>query len=365
MANLRTARVLALLALSLLVLVWLTVDRLGSAGVTAELRLSGSTMGTTFSVQVPAGEVTDRSELSRAIQRELDAIDQLLSTYDPASEISRLNRHADTTAFLVSESTLSVLLMAREVAERSGGALDVTAAPLVAAWGFGADGMEARHPTEEDLRFLLAAVGYEKLDVDAETRSVRKLDPSLSVDLSAIAKGYGVDRVAELLVERGVPSFLVEVGGEIRVRGRNSDGNPWRIAIEAPQRSQRNVYGVVEMSAGALATSGDYRDFREIDGARYAHIVDPRSGRARLQKDFSVSVFAPQAMAADAWATALTALGPAAGYDLALREGVAALFVERIEEGFRSRTTSGFPSFSSSERFSFDSEPAAADEGPR
>lgn len=340
-------RVLVLLALSLALLMGLTVDRLRDTSALPEIQLSGSTMGTTFAVRVLDGGIVDRNELSRAIQHQLDTVDHLLSTYDSASEVSRFNRHVDTTGFSASEITRSVLLVGREVSERSNGALDVTVAPIVNAWGFGSTSARKQAPDDEHLRGLLGSVGYRKLRVDLETGKLYKEDPDVSVDLSAIAKGYGVDQVVDLLESRGLPSFLVEVGGEVRVHGLNSAGEPWKVAIEAPVPFQRIVYGVIGMTEGAVATSGDYRDFLEIDGVRYAHIVDPRDGRAQPQKDFSVSVLSSTAVLADAWATALAVLGPRAGYDLALREGIAALFLERTDEGIRAISTPAFPALQS------------------
>ena len=300
----------------------------------------GFTMGTSFGVTVEA-------EMSRAehdsvrslIEHRLDRVNRLMSTFDSTSELSRLNRHASTEPFPVSEELLEVLAMAHEVSERSAGAFDVTVAPLVDAWGFGPGDRAYPTPDATQLSSLRERVGYRLIDLDHRERTVSKTNPQTVMDLSAIAKGYGVEAVASSLLERGYTSFLVDIGGELKAIGRRSEGRAWRVGIELPDETAVGLHGTVDLIDEAVATSGDYRNFYEDDGVRYAHIIDPRSGSPIRLRGASVSVVHRHAAVADAWATALTVLGPSDGYNLALREGIAALFIMRSNGDFQSLIT--------------------------
>ena len=304
---------------------------------------AGTTMGTSYHVTVDADlTAEDRARVRETIEESLDRVNNLMSTYDTASELSRFNRYAGTDPVPASAELLEVLEMAAEVSERSGGAFDVTVAPLVDAWGFGPSDPPDGTPDDETLAALRATVGYRRIVVDTTVGTVAKTVPETWVDLSAIAKGYGVDRVAAALGELGLTSFLAEVGGEVKAVGRRRDGRAWRVGIERPEEMARALYGVVELTDQALATSGDYRNYYDEGGVRYAHIIDPRSGRPILFHGASVTVAHPSTAIADAWATALTVLGPHEGFELARREGVAALFVTREDGAYRSRATPRF-----------------------
>lgn len=332
------------LASTLAVLGALTVWRLGSAPARAPYEIAGLTMGTTYSVRVDAEMGPAAREALRAVvEQRLQRINRMMSTYDTSSELSRFNRSERSDPFPLSGEIIEVLTLAREISERSDGAFDVTVAPLVDAWGFGAgaEPLPAR-PDAATLDALTARVGYERIDIDPDAGTVTKSHPETVVDLSAIAKGYGVAAVAESLRDRGLTSFLVEVGGELEAVGRRRDGRPWRVGIEAPDPASRRVYATVDLVDQAIATSGDYRDFFEDDHGTYAHIIDPRTGWPIPYAGIAVTVLHPDAAAADAWATALTVLGPDAGFVLASSEGVAALFVTRAREGFRARSTPAF-----------------------
>ncbi len=302
---------------------------------------SGLTMGTTYSVQLVADPLAGY-RLRDTVQALLDSVDHLMSTYDSTSELSRFNRHSATTSFPVSRQTLEVLAVARSVSERSGGAFDVTVAPLVNAWGFGPSGKPAVTPSEAELEDLADAVGYRLLTIDSAQGTLVKANPDLVVDLSAIAKGYAVDQVAAALESLGVASFLVEVGGEVKTRGRKNDGTAWSVGIELPDTDVRRAYRAVPLVDMAIATSGDYRNFYEVGGVRYAHIIDPRTRRPARHAGASVSVLHADAVVADAWATALSVLGPEEGFALAQQERLAALFLVRSGDGFATRETSRF-----------------------
>ena len=313
--------------------------------VTPGHAFEGTTMGTTFTVRVVGVQMgASRLKAVRtAVARTLADVDGKMSTYDPSSELSRFNRTTATEPFPMSADTIAVLRQAIEISTVSDGAFDVTVAPLVDAWGFGPSDAPAVPPTEDQIARLRARVGYDKLQVDELTATVRKTDPGLACDLSAIAKGYAVDRVADLLAAEGFEHFLIEVGGEVRAAGTNERGEPWRVGIERPEPGAAAIQRVVGLSNLALATSGDYRNYYEFDGRRVSHTVDPRTGRPVAHRLASVSVLAPLCVRADGLATALEVLGPEAGYRLATDQGWAALFVTREEDGtFSERMTAAF-----------------------
>jgi FAD:protein FMN transferase len=297
--------------------------------------LSGRTMGTTWSARVvaPPGADARVAAAADSIASRLAAVNDRMSTWDPESEISRLNRHASSEPFPVSPAVADVLARARRVSEATDGAFDVTVGRLVELWGFGPGDGPGEPPDPSALAEALSHTGFRGLRLVEDGRAVVKDDPALHVDLSAIAKGYGVDRAAEALSGLGIASWAIEVGGEVRARGRKPDGTPWRIGIETPDPGGRRVLRSFALEDLAAATSGDYRNFFERDGVRYAHIVDPRTGRPVRWEGFSVTVLHGSAAIADAWATGLGVLGPRLGVEAAEREGIAVLFVVRNGPG--------------------------------
>ncbi|MGI9432476.1 MAG: FAD:protein FMN transferase [Myxococcota bacterium] len=313
----------------------------------ARVLLGGDTMGTTWAVTLHAPHLPrhERTRVRERVQAELDAVNGAMSTWDPDSELSRFNAHASLEPFKLSQPTLEVIAAARGVSERTGGAFDVTVGPLVAAGGFGAGArVPGAAPDAAELAEIRERVGYTRLELDLATGTARKIHPGVRVDLSAIAKGYGVDRVADALLADGFGDFLVEVGGEVRAHGERPGGGGWRLAIERPEPDGRAVHAVVELSGRALATSGDYRSFYEAGGERVTHIVDPRVGRPVSHGLASVSVLHERAALADAWATALTVLGPEEGLRVATAEGLAVYLIARSAEGtYEILTTPQFP----------------------
>jgi len=300
-------------------------------------RMAGATMGTTWSLKVslPDGAPTAWVDAIRdTVQSRLDRIESLMSTWDSTSELSRFNRSRSTSATPLSPETIAVMAIAAEVGERSGGALDVTVAPLVAAWGFGPEGAEEPGPPPPSVRdSLRARVGLDRLRLDVEAGTAAKSHPGVVVDLSAVAKGYALDIAAEGVARMGADAFALEVGGEVRAQGAKPDGSSWRVAVEAPTPESRTVFRVLDLLNEAIASSGDYRNSYEIDGVRYGHILDPRSGLPVRWQGYSVSVLHPEAVRADAWATALSVLGPDEGLALAESLGLSALFVVGVEGG--------------------------------
>ncbi len=299
------------------------------ARVLVELR--GRALGTTWSVKLATTGLSEEVEQATTalIALRLERVDALMSTWKADSELSRFNTSASTAPFAVSAETLAVFEIAQQVSRRSGGAFDVTVGPLVQAWGFGSQG-RSEPPDPAILAVLRESVGYEKLVVDSASSSLSKRVPGLEADLSAVAKGYAVDLVALGLDELRHGNYLVELGGELRARGAHLDGTPWRVAIETPDGPGRAIHRVVELKDLSMATSGDYRNYYERqDGRRLSHTIDPRTGTPIDHGLASVTVLHPQAAWADAWATALNVLGPEAGYDLAVAEGLAVYLIVR------------------------------------
>lgn len=307
----------------------------------------GPTMGTTYQVKVVGAELpaARKDQIDGAIRTQLDEVNVLMSTYLEESELSRFNRH-DDTAFELSSATREVFQAALDLGRRSGGALDITVGPLVNAWGFGPGHWSPEGPTttlsDDEVAALLTHIGYQRLELSEAHGILRKSDPDLYCDLSSLAKGYAVDRVAGALETLGATDFMVEVGGEIRARGENEQGRTWRIGIERPQLARGHVQRIVALDGLSLATSGDYRNYREVDGQRFSHIMDPRTGRPIQHRLASVSVLHQDCMTADGWATALLVLGEDEGFELASRENLAALFLVRDEDGFSEKQTPAF-----------------------
>ncbi len=302
---------------------------------------SGQSLGTTWLVKVDHDLLeAQRTEVRVAIEGALDLVDSLMSTWRDDSELTALNAAPANEPFRVAAETFDVLSVSQAVSEATDGAFDVTVRPLVSAWGFGSGASAPEPPTEEVLAAARARVGFRNVQLDPEASTVTKARDDLTIDLSAAAKGFAVDEVARAVEALGFGRYLVEVGGELRAGEAKEDGEPWRVAIETPDARTRSIFGVLEMTREAVATSGDYRDFYEVDGVRYAHLIDPRTGRPVGHAGASVTVIESNTTAADAWATALSVLGPVEGYDIAEASGLTAFFIWQGENGFESRATS-------------------------
>ena len=307
--------------------------------------IAGETMGTTFRVMVVADSGSfDPIELGTTIEGRLDQIDGLMSHYRPDSELVRFNRTSSTLPYPFSPETLDVVEVAGALSRTTDGAFDITIGPLVDAWGFGPPGQASKFLDDATIEKLQARVGYRYLELDRIESTLRKLRPDLTVDLSAIAKGYAVDALSSLLSEEGIRDYLIEIGGELRVSGLNENGKQWRIAIEYPAVGTPAIQRIVTMTDVAVATSGEYRNFYNLGGVRVSHTIDPRTGRPVTHRLLSVTVLADECMLADARATALEVLGPEEGYALANTEGWAALFVINSATGASTELES--PAFS-------------------
>ncbi len=299
-------------------------------------------MGTRYRVSVPAPQRTEAA-LRAGVERRLAAVDAAMSTWRVDSELARFNARTETAWVPVSPALYTVLKAAGEISEVTDGAFDVTVGPVVNLWGFGPERRPSTPPTAAALAAARARVGHQLLQLADAPPRARKLHGDLYVDLSAIAKGYAVDRVADWLAATGHRDFLVEVGGEIRSRGRRADGAPWQVGIAWPEAGTAAVARVLALTDTGLATSGDYRQYFEYEGRRYSHEIDPATGRPLEHALASVTVLEASCMRADALATGLLVLGPARGPALARRLGLAALFLVRRQQGFDAVVTGDFP----------------------
>ncbi len=303
----------------------------------------GTTMGTFYTIKVimASSDVGKRELIHRGIKEVLKVVNAQMSIFDPQSEISRFNKYQQLDWFPVSLQTAMVLGQAQTISGKSKGAFDVTVAPLINAWGFGNKGRVDQVPAEEKIYILKEMVGFQRLHVRMHPSALKKDVPALSVNLSAIAKGYGVDQVAEYLAGVGHGNFLVEIGGEIVAKGRNLQGGGWKIGVATPQ-DQPGIQTIIPLTDLAMATSGDYRNFFKVKGERYSHTIDARTGKPVDHNLASVTVVHKSCTMADAWATALHVLGPVDGYTVAKNENLRVLFIIRSAQGFEKKKTPAF-----------------------
>ncbi|KZY40402.1 hypothetical protein A3757_03465 [Oleiphilus sp. HI0117] len=308
--------------------------------------LSGSTMGTTYNINIVSPSEVDSSQLNTihsAIEAELASIDSLMSTYKLDSEVSRFNRAAIGEGVSLSAATIEVLNEALALNNLSEGSFDPTVGPLIDAWGFGGG---SKHKgivvDEKNLASVLEKVGVQRFKlVDGQLYKLQDVE----LDLSAIAKGFAADKVAIALRDQGIANFLVEIGGEVVTHGRSVRDSLWVLGIESPDKQGRNVYTRVHLGNAALATSGDYRNYFEENGKRYSHTIDPLSGRPVEHLLASVSVIAEDCMLADGLATALMVMGEQRGYEFASKHNISALFIYRGDEGLITMHTDSFKQY--------------------
>ena len=327
---------------------------------------SGGTMGTSYNVKVFVSDPSkfDQEALQFKVDAELRRVNDQMSTYLKSSEISKFNDSQSTDWVDVSKPVAQVVDFAQKLSEKTVGAFDVTVGPLVDAWNFGPAPRTNEIPSDEKLTELSRQVGFKKLSVRLDPPALKKSIANLRVDLSAIAKGHGVDRVVSLLVSSGAENVFVEIGGEVRTAG-NKDGQWWKVGIQVPDAKANEFDIAYALSTGSgfddsIATSGDYRNFIEVDGKRYSHTIDPRTLHPIENQLASVSVVTQSCMEADAWATALSVLGATEGAELATQEGLNTLLVSRSEDGFDRIGTGTLAKYSSGESVADGNESAAA-----
>ena len=301
------------------------------------LTLSGEAFGTTYNVSVVerSDKPIDRAEIDLAIRTAIAATNSDFNNWDPTSSVSRFNTSANGEPFTVSVAFLELMDIADTIHSDSGGYFDMTLAPLIELWGFFKPGLDQDLPTDADIGSALSKVGQDNLiTIDHDARTLTKVDPAVTLNVSAIAKGYGIDNLSSGLSQAGYRNYMVEIGGDLFASGQTAQGRAWSLGVERPTDGSRGVLHIVSLTGQGMATSGDYRNYYEEDGIRYSHILDPRTGKPVTHNTASVSVIAENATLADGWATALLAMGSERGMDVADRLGLKAIFIDRVDGVF-------------------------------
>jgi len=292
-------------------------------------------MGTTYTIKLNVVDTKiDRARISTDVNQRLDKINAQMSTYMETSRLSIFNKSNTQDWEEIPADLYKVIEEALRINQLSYRAFDITIGPVVNLWGFGPKAQLEIVPDESTIREVLDSVGSEHIHLRKEPYAIKKDKPDLYIDLSAIAKGYAVDVIADYLDELSLNNYMVEIGGEIKTKGINPDNKIWHIGIEKPLDDQRSVQTVIILNNTAMATSGDYRNYFEENGIRYSHTIDPSTGKPITHKLASVTVLHPSAMTADALATALLVLGPERGSELAHSENLASLFIVRDKDNF-------------------------------
>lgn len=300
--------------------------------IPTEVLLQGETMGSAWTVKIAGALPAPAAQLQAGAQARFEAVNQALSTYRPDSALGRFNADDSGDWVSIDAELGTVLEYGLSLAGRSGGAYDVTVGALVNLWGFGPEPARQRAPDDAAIASARAHVGWRKVEVDV-TRTRARKEPGVRVDLSSLGKGRGVDRVAEYLDSTGVANYLIDLSGKLRARGHNAAGKPWRVAVEQPGAD--NAAGAlpasIELRDASVATAGDYRRYFEVDGRHYSHIIDPHTGYPVTHTTVSATALGATCMEADALATVLMVMPPAAALRLADEAQIAALLIGRAE----------------------------------
>lgn len=311
--------------------------------------ISGRAMGTQWTVKwVPSGaKAVSPEELRRAIGDQLEPLEQAFSTYREGSEVMRFNASATAGWVPVSAELAQVVADSQEISVLTGGAFDVTVHPLVVLWGFGPIRRAGSLPTNEAIALARGRVDWRALEVRRDAPALRRMRAGVALDPSSMAKGFAADEVSAALASRGLPNHLVQIAGDLRTRGPGPDGAGWAVAVEEPASGRPGVATRLRLSDRSLSTSGSYRNYFELGGRRYGHLIDPRTGRPAEHALAAVSVVHPSCAKSSAWATALFVLGPDEGFQRAVDLGLAAVFFlasgERIEARFTPAWERQFP----------------------
>lgn len=318
------------------------------------LTISGATMGTQYHIRWVASDetanpaVSDTAALKNLVDQRLVEINQVMSTYDPNSELSKINQLIGDIELerlnihTVSPDLYEVIEQSLDVFHKSGGLFDITVGPLVNLWGFGKDPSKTEPPAPELIKQAMQRMGSQMIKLQ-ETHILAP--QGWVMDVSAIAKGWAVDDLAELLEQQGIHSYLVEIGGDLIVKGLKPNGKGWTIAIERPTANiadQQHAQLIFAPGNHALATSGDYRNYFEHQGIRYSHTINPTTGYPVQHNLASVSVVHESAAMADAWATALNVAGAERGLVLAEQYGLKAYMIVREGDGFTEYASNAF-----------------------
>lgn len=305
---------------------------LATKPIETKVEITGVTMGRIpYQVVVVCDPNPDQAAaLKDAVIDSLETVNRLMSTYQADSDVSRFNRSDSTDWFAVNAETAAVVDRALEISRQTEGAFDITVGPAVDAWKFGPDKSEFKPPSPQRIKALLAQIGYQRLSVQMNPPALKKSSPELQIDLSAIAKGYAVDRVAKSVEALGYDRCMVEVGGEVVAIGQRAGGGAWIVGVEQPDASKnRMVVRKLEIDNRAVATSGDYRNYYLYQGQRYSHTIDPATCKPVRHGLSTASVMADDCMTADALATAAMVMGASRAHRFADLNNVSMLTFER------------------------------------
>lgn len=312
--------------------------------------ISGYTMGTTYTVKLANIYLSEKQliNLRSKINKTLESVNKQMSTFDSDSEISLFNNYSSDAPVKISEDFAKVMKLSQQISRKTDGAFDPTLSPLINLWGFGNTERTNSVPSKKDISKALKNVGY-KYVILKESKLIKK-NPHVQLNLSAIAKGYGVDKLAEVISSTGCKNYMVEVGGEVVCSGLNESGKVWRIGIQDPEYNSEvgsNNIMIISLKNKAIATSGDYRNYFVYKGKNYSHVIDPRTGYPAEANVASSSVIADNCALADALATSLMVMGPKKGLALIeMMPNVEAMVSVRNRNGsFTNYETTGFDSF--------------------
>jgi FAD:protein FMN transferase len=305
--------------------------------------ISGLTMGTTYSVKwLTEDKSINKGKIHTDIEGILAHVNQSMSTYIPDSELSRLNQVKGDDWQTISDDLYAVITHAINVSVITNGAFDITVGPLVNLWGFGPDPFTHEIPDESVLEETIKHTGYQHIAIELLSNKFSKSEPDIYIDLSGIAKGFAVDKIAQYLDNNNIQNYLVEIGGELRGKGLNASHQAWQIGIEQAETNERSVQRIISLKNSAMATSGDYRNYFEKEGIRYSHTIDPNTGKPITHNLASVTVIDDSAMHADAMATAFMVLGTEKTHSLANQLGIAVYTLTKAKNGFEERYNSHF-----------------------
>lgn len=329
---------------------WPAVSLLGTfltacQDIPSEMQLSGTAQGTTYHFKLVTSNLSITSEkLKIETENILRHIDETVSNWREDSEISRFNRQNTTDWFPVSPEIIELLAIANKVHSKTGGCYDLTVQPLFELWGFS---KHTQHiPSQQDIQKTLLHVGMDKLDIAVDRHQIRKKDRDLTISFDSIAQGYTVGAIANYFERQGIQNYLVELGGEMKVKGKKANGQPWRVAIEKPVADTRSVQRILDIGSDegiSVMTSGTYRNFFESNGETYSHILDPRTGYPVSHHVLSTTVLHNDPTWADAWSTGLLCVGENEAIKLAVAEGLKTLIIYHEEKHLREWASPNFP----------------------
>jgi len=302
---------------------------LAGCGPQKPVVLQGETMGTTWSLQIADPVSKSKGEdIGAFIRHELDALENELSHWKTDSALSRWNQSNDTEWQSVPRSLAETVAVARQIGKETRGAMDITAAPLITLWGFGPHSAPVDIPSDEQIADALKRVGWNHIEVRTYLPALKKDHADVQINVAAVAEGYTMDTLIDMLKTEGLKNFLLEIGGEVAAIGHAPDGKPWRVGVQLPDGAQGESLETLPLTNTCIATSGSYRHRFEKEGRSYSHLIDPRTGRPVEHKLVSVSVIHPRCVLADGYATALMIFGPEKGREVAQRLGLRVIWLE-------------------------------------